>query len=57
MIILPSGEFTTEDEDENDEMPSLDEEEEALPVKATDHAQRENIFYTPVAISKAKYVS
>ncbi|XP_071933764.1 uncharacterized protein [Coffea arabica] len=65
MIILPNGEFLTDDEDEKEELPSLEEEEEeeeALPidervglvvrralatqVKAADHAQRENIFYT-----------
>ncbi|XP_071924844.1 uncharacterized protein [Coffea arabica] len=62
MIILPNGEFFTDDEDEKEELPSLEEEEEALPVdervglvvrralatqvKAADHAQRENIFYT-----------
>ena len=35
MIILSSGEFVTDDEDEYEEMPSLieeEEEEEALPV-------------------------
>ncbi|XP_071905717.1 uncharacterized protein [Coffea arabica] len=55
MIILPNGEFLTDDEDEKEELPSLEEEEEALPVnervglvvrralatqvKAADHAQ------------------
>ncbi|XP_027166363.1 uncharacterized protein LOC113766362 [Coffea eugenioides] len=62
MIILPNGEFLTDDEDEKEELQSLEEEEEVLPVdervglvvrralatqvKAADHAQRENIFYT-----------
>ncbi|XP_027184028.1 uncharacterized protein LOC113782336, partial [Coffea eugenioides] len=32
MIILPNGEFLTDDEDEKEELPSLEEEEEALPV-------------------------
>nr|XP_027113049.1 uncharacterized protein LOC113731782 [Coffea arabica] len=32
MIILPNGEFFTDDEDEKEELPSLEEEEEALPV-------------------------
>ena len=66
MIILPNGEFTTNDEAEYEEMPPLIEEEEeeeeeflvnervglvvrrglATQVKAADHLQRENIFYT-----------
>ena len=35
MIILPNGEFLTDDEDEKEELPSLEEEEEeeeALPI-------------------------